>query len=334
MRFFTAMVFLLLLSSCGSIDREEQVVAATPMVVDGTYHTLRVVYITSPAYGEYPATYAGMRVELVSAPGKVISSVAFDSASVDFPPAPGLLVQGNTFLLLGVPFDGTIARYTVSADKIEEHTTATDKTVFPGKLIYDTLLLGANAYNEQVYYCPFSGKILPEEELVLRDDTTQTRTLFFLVSKATGSARAQLFYYENTCAADTARDRTRFLGSYPGSTYGFDSVGLVRYKEQFFRSCEQVTLLLDGKYLAHVFIHAQDADMVMCSERSGDITQLVTYSRDGKILWNYAFPDAATGALMPGSTSTIEENTIVIAFNASQYLVLDKSTGTELSSYY
>lgn len=334
MRNSLCLLLLVLLASCSSsFNHEEDIVAAKPILIGGKYQTVRVVYITSPSYEEYPATYAGMRVEIVSAEGNVTASMVFDTSSTDFPPSPDVLVNGNTFLLLGVPFKNYVGRYVVNGNTIEETTTATDKTVFPGKIIYDTLLMGMNAHNEQLYYCPFSGTILPEEELILRDDTSQTRTLFFLVSKETGSARSKLYYYRNSCA-DTTGSVGRFIGQYPGSTYGFDSAGFVGYKQQYFRTCEEANVLLGGKYLEHVFIHAQDERMVLCSERSGDVTQLAAYTSDGKVLWNYAFPDAEKGALMPGSSCTVSGNAVVIVFNTSQYMVLDKSTGTLLTSYY
>ena len=333
MRTYCWILLLLLIASCGALNHEENVVAAKPILLDGKYHTVRVVYITSPSYEEYPATYAGMRVEIVSPEGAVTASMSFDTSSTDFPASPGVLVNGNTFLLLGIPFEEYLHRYEVTANAIKETTTATDKTVFPVQVVYDTLLLVTNTYNEQMYYRPFAGAILSEEELIAREDAAQTRSLFFLVSHEVGSARSRLYYYQNACASDTS-SAMRFIGSWPGSTYGFDSIGLSRYMDQNFRACERVSMLLDGKYLEHVFIHAQDQNMVVCSENAGDVVQLVAYSHEGKVLWNYAFPDAENGAMMPGSTSAVVGNTIVIAFNASQYLVLDKSTGTTLTSYY
>lgn len=335
MRIGYLILLLLLVTSCGGVlGLEETVVAAKPVLIDGKYHTIRVVYITSPSYEEYPETYAGMRVEIVSSEGTVTASMAFDTSSTDFPASPDMLVNGNTVLLLGIPFAEYVHRYEVTASAITETTTATDKTLFPVQVAYDTLLLVNNAYAEQLWYCPFSGRLMPETELITREDTAQTRSLFFLVSHDVGSSRARLFHYQNECAADTSSDAVRFIGSVPGSTYGFDSTGLAYYMQQHFRPCERATMLLDGKYLEHVFIHAQDENMVLCSEGNGGIVKLVAYSREGKVLWNFAFNDMAAGAMMPGSGSTIVGNTIVIAFNASQYMVLDKSNGTTLTSYY
>lgn len=332
MRTFCWIILCVFAASCGGLGITETVTCAKPVVINNEYHTLRVVYVTSDAYEEYPATFAGMRLELVSAQGAVVRTLNLDSTSKDFQPSPDVLVKGQAFLLLwpaGVQ-KGHIDRYVMDGTSFTNITTEDDRAVAPVKMIYDTLVFGMNAYNEQLYYDPFPGNILSTETVSARQHSSVER-FFFLVGRQSGSEYERLYYYENGCGPDT--DAVRFADRPGIGVYNYDSAGLA-YRMQSFRDCEHATVLLGGAYVTHHLLQVQDTAMAVCSEHKGESVQLIAYSREGKILWNYAFNDPGQEARVAGSSCRFDGNTLVVEFNASQYIVLDRNTGALIASYH